>query len=313
MVSLVVEETHEDLKLLDVLKEAYPDFPKKAMSKAFKYGFVTLNGERAKSGDEVKKGDDIRVFVTGDVAGLELKPEIIYQDENFIIADKPAGLKCVSENGEPSALAMVEEHMKKRGEYSLDALLVPYMVYPLEKYVSGLIVLAKHEGAYLFMAQALAQRRFSRYYVCPVVGRAEENGELLAYHHQDKSHVRILGSHSRDAKPIVTRYSLLSSGKEMSLICARPLTNFLHQVRAHLAFAGLPVAGDYIYGNKKFNRKHSAVYAAIWLKSIVFEIGSNNDYGYLNGRKFESRTCSFPKCVYDDGLLKDTEKGSFDI
>ncbi|MGE5494701.1 MAG: pseudouridine synthase [Burkholderiales bacterium] len=305
MVSLVVKETRED-KLLDALREAYPGFSKKAMARAFKHGLVTLNGERAKCGDKVKKGDEIRVFVTGDVAGLELKPEIIYQDENFIIADKPAGLKCVSDDGEPSVLAMVEEHMKKRGEYSLDALLVPYMVYHLEKYVSGLVVLAKHEGAYLFMTQALAQRRFSRFYVCSVVGQAKENEELLAYHHQHNSRVRILGSRSKDAKPIVTRYSLLSSGTEMSLICARPLTNSLHQVRAHLAFAGLPVVGDDIYGNRKFNKKHGADYAAVWLKTIIFETGSNHEYGYLNGRRFESRTCSFPKCVYDDGLLKHT-------
>jgi RluA family pseudouridine synthase len=304
MVSLVVEETHEGSNVFDVLKEAYPEFPKKAVIRALKDGIVTLNGKQAGSGDEVKKGDDIRVYVTGDIVGEELRPEIIYQDENFVIADKPAGLLTVSENGEPSALAMVEEHMKARGEYSVEALLVPYMIYPLEKYVSGLIVLAKHEGAYLFMAEALAQRRFSRYYVCSVAGQAKENDELLAYHYQDKSHVKILGSHSRDAKPIVTRYSLLSSGKEMSLVCARPLTNFLHQVRAHLAFAGLPVVGDDIYGNRKFNRKHGTSHPAVWLKSIVFEIGANHEYGYLNGRTFESKLCGFPKCVYDDGLLE---------
>lgn len=304
MVSLVVEETHEGGALSDVLKQAYPDFSKKAMSGALKAGNITLNGEEARGGGEVKEGDDIRIYLTADVLGAELRPEIIYQDENFVIADKPAGLLSVSEGGEPSALTLVEECMKTRGEYSLEALLVPYMLYPLEKYVSGLIILAKHEGAYLFMAQALAQRRVSRYYVCPVAGHAKEKDELLAYHYQDKSHVKILGSPSREAKPIVTRYSLLTSGKEASLVCARPLTNYLHQVRAHLAFAGLPVVGDDIYGDKKFNRKHGADYPAVWLKSVVFEIGANHEYAYLNGRKFESKACCFPKCVYDDGLIE---------
>jgi 23S rRNA-/tRNA-specific pseudouridylate synthase len=303
MVSLVVEETYEGKDIFHVLEEAYPGFSIKAKKNAFKAGIITLNGTEASGDDEVHKGDTIRIFLTGDAVGIELKPEIIYQDENFVIADKPAGLLSISENGEPNALSLVEEYMKSRGEYSLEALLVPYMIYPLEKNVSGLIVLAKHEDAYLFMAQALSQRRISRYYVCPVVGQAKEKDELLAYHYQDRTRVKILSSHSKEAKPIVTRYSLLSSGKEMSLVCARPLTSFLHQVRAHLAFEGLPVVGDDIYGDRKFNKKHNAVIPAIWLKSVVFEIGTNHEYAYLNGKRFESSICSFPKCVYDDGLL----------
>jgi 23S rRNA-/tRNA-specific pseudouridylate synthase len=78
----------------------------------------------------------------------------------------------------------------------------------------------------------------------------------------------------------------------------------MHQVRAHLAFEGLPVIGDSVYGNKRINGKYRADHIALWLKSIVFEIGTSHEYSYLNGKAFESSNHSFPKCAYDAGLLE---------
>ena len=90
------------------------------------------------------------------------------------------------------------------------------------------------------------------------------------------------------SKPIVTRYQTLAQGETMSLISARPLTNTLHQVRAHLAFNGMPVLGDDTYGCAGFNKKSGAEYICLWHKSLVFEVGKGHNYAYLNGQCFES-------------------------
>ncbi len=189
--------------------------------------------------------------------------------------------------------------------YSLDALMVPYLVYPLDKYVSGLLLLAKHEDAYLFLVEALAQRRIVRHFVCPVIGDADEGEELMAYHMTDKLQRRaeILAQFRKNAKPIVTRYHALAHGDVMSLVDVRPVTNGLHQIRAHLAYAGLPVVGDNDYGNRRINRKLGADHIALWLKSVTFEVGSRHAYEYLNKQHFESASPCFPRCVYDDGLI----------
>lgn len=308
MISFLAEHTHEGKTISKLLLEVYPDMSEKTLAAAFKKHLVTLSGEDARAKDEVRAGDEICVYLTGDALGAALAPDIVYQDENIVIVDKPAGLPSLSQSGEPCAVSMIEDMMKQRGEYSLSALMVPYIVYPLEKYVSGLMILAKHESVYLFLAQALAQRRISRYFVCPVAGEAKENAELLAYHYHDRSKptVKILANHRKEAKPIVTRYSTLSSGGNISLICARPITNYLHQVRAHLAFEKLPVIGDVVYGDNRINRKYAADHIALWLKTVVFETGTNHEYEYLNGKRFESNNQSFPKCVYDAGLWPKT-------
>jgi 23S rRNA pseudouridine1911/1915/1917 synthase len=306
MLILTVEKDCEGMEIFDFLIQAFPGFNKKSLIKAFREGLISLNGKNPYGDDNVKEGDTVRVFVTGGEAGVDLTPEIIYQDENFVIADKPAGLLSTSDTGEPNAVNMVEELMKERGEYSLEALMVPYLIYPLEKEVSGILVMAKHEDAYLFMSQALSQRRVTRYYTCAVAGEAEENSELRAYLIQDRSNrsVHITSAQKKDAKPIVTRYSKLAEGKGISLLSARPITNCLHQVRAHLAFAGLHVIGDGLYGDRKFDKRNKVNSTALWLKTILFEVGSGHEYAYLNGRRFDSRSYCFPRCVYDAGLME---------
>jgi len=305
-VEFSVEKERDGAELFDILLEACPGFSVKTLSIAFKTGIVTLNSQEAFGDDVVHAGDIVRVFAPPNILGLDLTPRIIYQDENFVFVDKPAGLLSLSETGEPNAVDMVEAHMKRRGEYSLDALMVPYLIYPLEQYVSGLLLLAKHEDAYLFLVEALAQRRVARYYICPVVGQAEEKAELMAYHLREKSNhrARILPKFQKDAKPIVTRYQRLAEGETLSLLRVRPITNGLHQIRAHLAYAGLPVLGDDIYGNKRYNRKAGAAYMSLWLHKVVFEVGTAHSYAYINGLEIESSEYSFPKCVYDEGLME---------
>ncbi len=310
MVSFTVSKQQDGTQLFDLLTDAYPDFSDKAMNLAFKKRFITVNGEDAFGDDTLKQGDVVTVYVPGDILGLDLMPIIVYQDENIIIVDKPAGLLSRSDEGEVNAVDMVEYYMKKRGEYNLDALMVPYLLYPLDEYVSGLLVLAKHEDAYLFLAEALSQRRLSRYYYCVVQGIANESEELMGFHLRDKAgrRAQILEQFKKDSKPIVTRYNLLAKGQTMSLIKARPVTNSLHQVRAHLAYGGLPVLGDDVYGNARFNKKSGAEYICMWLKSLIFEVGTGHSYAYLNGMSFESHKHSFPRCVYEEGLMDGIEE-----
>ena len=307
MVSFTVEKDQNGMALFDLIGERYPDYDAKALARAFKTRAVTIKGEVAHRKDEVRIGDEVRIYLAGDALGADLTPVVVFQDENLLVVDKPAGLLSTSDGDEPSALLMVEGFMKQRGEFNIDALMVPYLVYSLDQYVSGLLLFAKHEEAYLFLIEALAQRRIVRYYTCPVRGQAEDREEMLAYHIKDKASrsARILGQSRKDAKPIVTRYETVAHGEHMTLVRTRPLTNCLHQVRAHLAFAGLPVLGDDQYGDGRFNKHFGAANLCLWLDTVVFEVGTGQGFDYLNGKRFESAAHSFAKSVYDEGLIED--------
>jgi 23S rRNA-/tRNA-specific pseudouridylate synthase len=305
MISYVVTKQHEKKDLYDLLESVYPNFSLKDQDKALKYGDIDFNGKPADGTEHLKQGDKIDIFLPADIVGIDLTPQIVYQDENFVIVDKPAGLLSASDYDEPNAVSLVEDCMKTLGEYNLNALMVPYLVYDLEKDVSGLLILSKHEAGYLFVIEALNQRRISKHFLCPIVGITEDEDELLAYYAKDKAltNAKILDKFQKGAKPIVTRYTTLARSETMSLVSARPVTNGLHQVRAHMAYYDLPVLGDDQYGNRRFNRKHGAVGLALCLKSLEFQTGTNHEYQYMNGKRFESQQISFPKCVYDEGLM----------
>lgn len=305
MISYVVTKQHEKKDLYDLLESVYPSFSIKDQDRALKYGDIDFNGKRADGTEYLKQGDQIDLFLPGDIVGIDLTPKIIYQDENFVIVDKPAGLLSTSDCGEPNAISLVEDTIKNQGEYNPTALMLPYLVYSLETDISGLLILSKHEEGYLFVMEALNQRRISKHFLCPVVGIAEEHDELIAYYKKDKAlkNAKILDKFQKGAKPIVTRYTTLARGETMSLVSARPVTNGLHQVRAHMAYYDLPILGDNQYGNRRFNRKCGATGLALCLKSLEFQTGTRHEYQYMNGKRFESNQISFPKCVYDEGLM----------
>ena len=250
----------------------------------------------------MQTGDIVRILRRRS-AGLDLTPRVVYQDENFVFLDKPAGLPSTSESGEHSALDMVEAHMKRRGEYSLEALIVPYLIYPLDKYVSGLLLVAKHEDAYLFLTEALMQRRITRYYICPVVGQAQDKAELMAYHLCDRSNrrARVLPKPQKETRPIVTRYQRLAEGDGISLLRVRPVTSGLHQIRAHLTYAGLPVLGDDVYGKRRFNRKMGAAYPALWLHKVVFEVGTAHNMPTSTAWRLSRRNAASPNACTTQG------------
>lgn len=305
MVSIIVSQKEHGIELFDLIEQRYPDYDDRALARAFKTRAVTINGEEAYGDDEVHEGDAVCIFVAGDALSADLTPDVVFQDENLLVIDKPAGLLSASDTEEESAVSMVERIMKQRGEYDLKALILPYLVYSLDPYVSGLLLVAKHEEVYLFLTEALAQRRIARYYTCPVLGHAKDEDELFAYLAKDKAgrSVSILDQPDKRAKPIVTRYQTIVHGENMTLVRVRAVTNMLHQVRAHLAFEGMPVLGDDIYGDPRFNKRLAAPNLCLWLDSIVFETGTGQGYDYLNGKRFESNTFSFAKSVYDECLM----------
>ena len=131
MISYEVTKQHEKKDLYDLLESVYPNFSIRDQDRALKYGDIDFNGKRADGTEHLKQGDRIDIFLPGDIVGIDLTPDIVYQDENFVIVDKPAGLLSASDYDEPNAVSLVEDCMKSQGEYNLTALMVPYLVESL--------------------------------------------------------------------------------------------------------------------------------------------------------------------------------------
>ena len=215
-------------------------------------GFVQLNGHLAKPSQKVKRGDRVSVSVPPP-RRLDLVPqwmplEMIYQDGDLVVIDKPAGLSVHPGPGHPdrtlvNALLALCPDIQGIGDG-----LRPGIVHRLDKDTSGLMMVAKTHQAHLSLSTQLKDRLVVKGYLALATGKpAQEKGEIDAPIARDPRHRKrmavVLGG--RESR---TGYRVLESIGGFSLLELYLKTGRTHQVRVHLAHLGHPLLGDGLYG-----------------------------------------------------------------
>lgn len=200
---------------------------------------VLLDGRPAHADERVRAGQVLSVLV-GDVspAGGDSGLPIVCADQDVIVLDKPAPMSTMRSPGKPGPT--VEELMTRDGE--------PFRpVNRLDKGTSGLMVLARSAYAQQRLQKLLHTDRFVRRYLAVTEGVWTGKGVMdLPIRKENGQSVRRVVS--PDGKPCVTRWETLCSGNGHTLVRLLLETGRTHQIRVHLAAAGHPVTGDYLYG-----------------------------------------------------------------
>ncbi len=271
-------------------------------------GDVRLNGARQIKDVAVRSGDKLEIYVTDALASFTPKPSVMYEDENFIIFNKQAGMSCLSDknDGKPTVYSMAVEYMQSTGEYCIESLNVPYLCHRLDHNTGGLVIVAKNQTYYEYMLEAISERRVKKFYNCVVVGTPrKEHSSEQAYLIKDAhaSKVKIVPTSNLKSLPIMTKYTVLQRGRELSLLEVELVTGRTHQIRAHLSYLGFPLLGDDKYGNRKMNKKHAVKYQVLWATKIIFHVGINNALEYLNGTIIEADEVAFPDVSFDGDVL----------
>ena len=225
-------KTRLDLLLVD----KYKSYNRSSLQKFIESGFVKVDGEivtksNAKFTDDVK----LELNVPETLKNSDLIPETIYEDENVIVMNKPAGL-----------LSM------KKGEYCPEKTLEDYglLVHRLDRDTSGVVILAKNPDAQTFLRKQFQDRRAHKTYYAVVEGHPkldEANIDLpIARDLKRPTTFRV----DANGKPAQTYYKVIKKSDGRALIELRPTTGRTHQLRVHLSHLGCPIVGDAVYGNK---------------------------------------------------------------
>ena len=250
----------ENYKRLDVfLSDQTEDFTRSRLKKLIEDGFVTVNGNKiTKAGTEVKTGDSVVVSIPEAVAyavqAEDIPIDIVYQDKDFAVVNKPQGMTVHVGNGNESG-TLVNALLHALDSLSgIGGVLRPGIVHRIDKDTTGLLVVAKNDKAHVSLAGQIAEKTCRRTYFALLEGNLKEDkGRVvtdIGRHPTDRLKMAVLPDGM--GKLAVTDFEVVARfGGEFTLCRFDLQTGRTHQIRVHAKHLGHPVAGDPVYGYKK--------------------------------------------------------------
>ncbi|HEY7317853.1 MAG TPA: RluA family pseudouridine synthase [Candidatus Binatia bacterium] len=229
-------------------------FPIGYIRKLFRKNGVRLNGRRPKPDDLIAPGDCIQLYIPfagGPQSGhpdttLPAKLNIIFEDDEIIVLNKPAGIPVHEGKGilkRHSLLGMLEANYRSHG-------IVPRLVHRLDKDTSGVLIAAKKEDAAEQLQRLFTDGSVEKEYLCLLAGRVRENEGTID--------VRLPG---RKGKPVraLTHFKVDRRFSATTLVRVNIATGRMHQIRLHFARYGHPIVMDDQHGDFSFNKKFRKV------------------------------------------------------
>lgn len=219
-------------------------------------GLVSVDGKAAGKKDVPKLGAEIEVEIPEpeavDILPENIPLEIVYEDDDVLVVNKPKGMVVHPAAGHCSG-TLVNALMFHCGERlsGINGEIRPGIVHRIDKDTSGLLMIAKNDFSHLALSEQIKAHSFTREYSAVVVGAIKEDGTVnapIGRHKTDRKKMCVTLENSREA---ITHYSVVKNYAGYTHLNVRLETGRTHQIRVHLSYIGHAVAGDEVYGSGK--------------------------------------------------------------
>ncbi len=299
MRSFTAGKNEDGLRLWRFCEKVCPDMPKGLLHKAFRNKRVKINGKKQDEDYRLAAGDLIELYINDEFFQATEKAsvikekadysslQIVYEDDNILIVNKPFGLLCHSDNkDEANLIDMAVAYLAGKGDYQPDkeSAFTPALCNRIDQGTEGMVIVAKNYHALADINQIIREDKTEKTYLC-VTQHPVKDGRYTAWHKRDLTakKVTIYPQQVADSKEIATAFKTLDSKNGYSLIECTLVTGRTHQIRAHLAYLGSPIIGDKKYG-KRHKGLDSQLLCAYKLKFKTLE--DNLSVSYLSGKEF---------------------------
>lgn len=272
--------------------------PKSLLYKAFRKKRIKVNGKKADGAYVLNEGDVLELYINDEFfegkkeVTFSEKPEInvVYEDKNILIADKPKGVLMHGGKEDKSTLVSnLLSYLYSKGEYNPKAeqSFTPAFCNRIDKNTRGLVVAAKNAESLRIVNEKIRNGELRKFYLCVLSKEPKEKrGEIETYLKKKGSEnkVYVCNKDEENAKYAKTRYNVIKHTEDGVLTEVELLTGRTHQIRAHMAHIGCPIMGDVKYGAKKDGRKS---YQNLTSYKLMFDGGEKeNLLSYLDGKNF---------------------------
>lgn len=240
------------------LSENLEGITRSSAKKLFEGGNVLINGKSAKPSQQISTGDRVEVTMP-DAVEYNAKPEdipieIVYQDGDIAIINKPQGMTVHAGNGNTEGTLVNALLFKLDSLSGINGVIRPGIVHRIDKDTSGLLVVAKNDRAHLSLSKQIEEKTCRRTYLALLEGvLKDDSGTVTTYigrHPQDRVKMAVVSPDK--GKIAITDYTVVERYSQGYTLCRFDLhTGRTHQIRVHARHIGHPVVGDPVYGIKK--------------------------------------------------------------
>ena len=286
--------------------KAVPLLPESLLQKYIRLKRIKRNGKGAKRDVRLVEGDVLQLYINDEFferpteqnAWLKIatpRLDIVYEDENILLADKKPGVLCHSagEWSWDTLISNIQAYLRQTGQWDPKAenAFTPALCNRIDRNTGGIVIAAKNAETLRIINEKIRDREIDKRYLCITLGRPRPpEGEVSCFLLKDeqKKQVSVYHRPVPGGKTAVTRYRTLETRGELSLLEVELLTGRTHQIRATMADLGCPLLGDGKYGDGRANRRYGETRQALYSYRLTFDFPTDAGIlGYLRGRSFQ--------------------------
>lgn len=251
---LEADQTCKGERLDKWISKQCDELTRNAVQKLIENGSVKVNDCTPNKNYKLKGGEQISVIIPEpevlDVVPQDIPIDIVYEDDDLLIVNKPKGMVVHPAAGNPDGTLVNALLFHCKGRLSsINGVIRPGIVHRIDKLTSGLLIVAKNDNAHNKLAEQIKEHSFTREYQAICCGRfKEKQGTVDAPIGRSKFDRKKMCVTEQNSRHAVTHYEVLEEFGQYSLVRFRLETGRTHQIRVHCAYIGNPVLGDEVYG-----------------------------------------------------------------